>query len=260
MSTLLRVSRSNLIKNVYKLRSFSTLNNHIFNSYPSHTIIGMPALSPTMTHGNLAIWSKNVGDKLAPGDVLAEVETDKAQMDFEFQDDGYLAKILVQEGTKDIPVNKPIAIYVEEQDDVKAFENFTLEQATNESKPKANPTQETIIEKKEQPKQEQQVTKSSTPSSSTSRIIASPLAKVLALEHGIALKNIKGTGPHGRIIKDDVETYLTKQETSTATSPVASTPGAPASAYEDIEISNMRSIIAKRLLESTNSIPSYIVS
>ncbi|CEP24562.1 K00627 pyruvate dehydrogenase E2 component (dihydrolipoamide acetyltransferase) [Cyberlindnera jadinii] len=79
-----------------------------------------------MTQGNLAVWNKAVGDQLSPGEAIAEVETDKAQMDFEFQEDGYLAKILVPAGSKDIPVNTPIAVYVEEKGDVDAFKDFTV--------------------------------------------------------------------------------------------------------------------------------------
>lgn len=250
-----RVARASLLsasRYQFQLRCYA--------SYPPHTIIGMPALSPTMTQGNLAVWSKKVGDKLSPGEVIAEVETDKAQMDFEFQEDGYLAKILVPEGTKDIPVNKPIAVYVEDEGDVAAFKDFKVEESP--SKPTTEPVKGTETkEKKEEPTREKKSTPSSSSSKSsgpTDRIIASPLAKTIALEKGIGLKNVTGTGPHGRIVKADVEAYLEK---APATSSVGGgvAPSATAS-YEDTEISNMRSIIGKRLLESTQGIPSYIVS
>lgn len=231
----------------------------------------MPALSPTMTQGNLAVWSKKEGDSLSPGEVIAEVETDKAQMDFEFQEDGFLAKILVPEGTKDIPVNKPIAVYVENESDVPAFKDFKVEDSSTKS---SGASKDKKVSKKSAEKSSEPATKQSEPSSSkqsssapTDRIIASPLAKTIALEKGVALKNITGTGPRGRITKSDVEAYLEKAPASSASAAVPSS-GSPAasvapsanSTYEDVEISTMRGIIGKRLLESTQNIPSYIVS
>lgn len=240
-----------------------------YAAYPPHTIVGMPALSPTMTQGNLAVWSKNVGDKLAPGEVLAEIETDKAQMDFEFQEDGYLAKILVPAGTKDIPVGKPIAVYVEEESDVPAFADFSVADADSVAAPAAKEE----APKKEAPKEEAKPaetkpapkkTASSSSSAPSGRIFASPLAKNIALEHGVALKDVKGTGPNGRITKDDVEAFLAsaKSAAPSASSASAAAGAAPAAtaSYEDVPITNMRQIIGDRLLHSTQSIPSYIVS
>lgn len=213
-----------------------------------------------MTQGSLAVWSKAVGDKLAPGEPIAEVETDKAQMDFEFQEDGYLAKILVEAGTKDIPVNTPIAVYVEEEGDVAAFADFTVEAAA----PKAEASKE---EAKDESKSETATTESkgdapkSGVKASGDRIIASPLAKTLAIEQGIALKGVAGTGPGGRIVKADVE-KLIKQKSSAPASKAAapSATSAAAATYEDIPITNMRRIIGERLLQSTQTNPSYIVS
>ena len=234
-----------------------------YASYPPHTLIGMPALSPTMTQGNLAVWSKKVGDKLAPGEVLAEIETDKAQMDFEFQEDGYLAKILVPEGTKDIPVNKPIAVYVEDEADVAAFADFTVADAP--AAKEAAPAKEQAKEAapaKEDAKDVAPAKKaaSSSAPATGSRIIASPLAKSIALEHGVALKQITGTGPNGRIVKADVEAFLASAPAQkSASAPAPAAPSATAS-YEDVPITNMRQIIGDRLLQSTQSIPSYIIS
>lgn len=220
----------------------------------------MPALSPTMTQGSLAVWSKKEGDSLSPGEVIAEVETDKAQMDFEFQEEGYLAKILVPEGTKDIPVNKPIAVYVEEESDVAAFKDFKVEDSS--SKASSEPAKKEKAEEKKPAKSagtEKKSSASTKSSAPTDRIFASPLAKTIALKEGIALKNVSGTGPHGRITKADVEAYLEKAP-ATATSGAAVVAPAATASYEDVEITNMRSIIGKRLLESTQSIPSYLVS
>lgn len=221
--------------------------------FPPHTVINMPALSPTMTQGSIISWSKNVGDQLSPGEPIAEIETDKASMDFEFQEDGYLAKILKGDGTKDIQVGTPIAVYVEDADSVPAFENFTEEDAGG-----APPTPKEEPESKEESKTES--APESKPSSKPSekpatsspsvlgRIFASPLAKTIALEKGISLKNMKGSGPHGRILAKDLENYK----------PAAA--AAPASAsYEDIPLTSMRKTIASRLTQSSQESPSYIV-
>lgn len=233
-----------------------------YATFPPHTVIGMPALSPTMTQGGLAVWSKKVGDVLEPGCVLAEVETDKAQMEFEFQEDGYLAKILVPEGTKDIPVNTPLAVYVEEEGDVAAFENFTAADAGEAPKPASPATEEApkpaapAAEAPKATKATAAVTKSAAPSG---RIFASPLAKTLALEHGISLKDLAGSGPNGRIIKADIDAYLAAPKPAAAVAAPAPAPSASAS-YTDIPVTTMRSIIGERLLQSTQNIPSFIVS
>ncbi|KAG0311156.1 pyruvate dehydrogenase complex dihydrolipoamide acetyltransferase component (E2) [Linnemannia gamsii] len=98
-------------------------------SYPSHLVINMPALSPTMTMGNIGTWQKKVGDAVAAGDVLVEIETDKAQMDFECQEEGYIAKILVESGTKEVNISQPIAIIVENKEDIEKFADFTVDTA-----------------------------------------------------------------------------------------------------------------------------------
>lgn len=235
-------------------------------SFPPHTVIGMPALSPTMTQGNVGAWQKAVGDSLAPGEVLVEIETDKAQMDFEFQDDGYLAKVLIEEGGKDIPVGKPIGVYVEDEGDVAAFADFTAEDA-GAAPVKGDPAKEEATPAKEESKEAAPTpapssaapTKSDSPDT---RIKASPIAKLIALEQGIPLKDIKGTGPDGRIIKRDVENYKPAKVAAPAPAP-ASAPvvSSPASAtYEDIPISQMRKTIASRLVASKTTAPHYVVS
>lgn len=238
--------------------------------FPDHTVINMPALSPTMTEGNLVKWHKKVGDKLSPGESIAEVETDKAAMDFEFQEDGYLAKILIQDGTQNIPVGKPIAVYVEEEGDVPAFESFTAADAGDSGDAAAAAEPEAPAKESATPAATPEPVKSASSSSSTTsaptdRIIASPLAKKLALEKGISLKGINGTGPHGRITAKDVESYkppapaaATSLSTASA-SPAAATPPASAS-YTDIPLTNMRKVISKRLTASKQGAPDYLVS
>lgn len=258
-----------LSRTVLKKASLFAKNNNatklavlrMYASFPPHSVIGMPALSPTMTQGGLAVWSKEIGDHLEPGCVLAEVETDKAQMDFEFQEEGFLAKVLVPEGSKDIPVNTPIAVYVEEEADVAAFKDFTVADAGGAKK--AAPKEEApkkeapAAPKEEAPKKA--AAAAAAPVSTSGRIFASPLAKVLALEHGIALKEVTPTGPNGRIVKADIEAFLASLKAKAAAAPAAPAPSASAS-YTDIPVTTMRSIIGKRLLESTQTIPSFIIS
>lgn len=218
----------------------------------------MPALSPTMVKGNLTSWSKSEGDKLMPGDVIAEVETDKAQIDFEFQEEGYLAKILVKDGTKDININEPIAVFVEEQDEIPAFSDFTLENIESKGTKKEATANVSETESDSNSKPISTTSTSSTTTvRDTSRIFASPLAKTIALDKGIALKNINGTGPNGRIIASDVDAYI---KANPFVSAVSSGSASAVQSFEDVEITNMRSVIAERLLHSTQSIPSYIVS
>lgn len=232
-----------------------------YASWPEHTVINMPALSPTMTQGGIASWSVKVGDQLSPGQLIAEIETDKATMDFEFQDDGYMAQIILGDGLKDIPVGKPIAVYVENKDDVAAFADFKAEDAASADQSAAElgqaeqPKQEEV---KEEPKQEKKVASTGSASSkspqlaSGDRIRASPLAKAIALEKGIALKNVKGSGPDGRILAKDLESI--KPVAAAAAS------AAPSASYTDVEITTMRKTIATRLLQLTQQSPTYIVS
>ncbi|OQD70519.1 hypothetical protein PENDEC_c023G00789 [Penicillium decumbens] len=223
-------------------------------SFPPHTIITMPALSPTMTAGNVGAWQKKAGDTLAPGDVLVEIETDKAQMDFEFQEEGILAKILKETGEKDIAVGSPIAVLVEEGADVAPFESFSLADAGGD---KAAPAPE----KKEEPKsdepsaptpapepaaQEPETSEEKLQPSLDREPNISPAAKVLALEKGVPLKALKGTGKGGQITKEDVQKY---QPTAAA-----------AATFEDIPITSMRKTIANRLKQSITENPHYFVS
>jgi len=209
---------------------------------------------------------------LAPGDVLVEIETDKAQMDFEFQEDGMLAKILKDSGEKDIAVGNPIAVMVEEGTDVSEFESFSLEDAGGDkASPKEAPKEE-AAESSEPPDSGSETAppskekKESAPESQESdseggkletsldrQPNASPSAKVLALEKGVPLKSIKGTGPGGRITKSDIEKY--KPSSGAAPAPAGAAP-----TYEDVPASSMRKTIANRLVQSMNQNPHYFVS
>lgn len=229
-----------------------------YASFPPHTVINMPALSPTMTEGNIVKWHKAVGDQLQPGESIAEVETDKAAMDFEFQEDGYLAKLLVEDGAQEIPVGKPIAVYVEEEADVAAFKDFTAADAGETAAPAPAAKEE------EKPAAAAPAASAAPASSGSSapkktqasgdRILASPLAKTLALEKGISLKGLAGSGPNGRITAKDVEGA--QQPAAKASSSGA----AAAAAFEDTPLTNMRKVISKRLTASKQGAPDYIVS
>src|SRR5215204_7695641 len=182
----------------------------------------MPALSPTMEKGNLAKWLKKEGEKVKPGDVLAEIETDKATMEVEAVDEGTLAKIVVPEGTQDVPVNEVIAVLAGEGEDVKAAASGAAGAAPKAAPPKAEakpaeapkqaapapaaqpkaPSPAPGAEKSAPKAPGEQ--KSPTAGDGAGRIFASPLAKRLAREGNIDLARVQGSGPHGRVVARDV--------------------------------------------------------
>lgn len=248
-------------KNQPQLLSSLLSRYYASKSFPRHTIIKMPALSPTMTVGNIGSWNKQPGDTLSPGEVLVEIETDKAQMDFEFQDDGVLAKILVSSGEKDVAVGNPIAVYVDDAGDVAAFENFTVDDAGGAKAPvkEALDSSEPLKKETSAPQPQSLEPESSGKPLETvlerDRIFASPAAKTFALENGISLKNIKGTGENGRITKADVEKY----QSSGAVGSGAIASAAPGTTFTDIPLTAMRKTIAARLTQSKNTAPHYYV-
>ncbi|KAK3323372.1 2-oxoacid dehydrogenases acyltransferase-domain-containing protein [Cercophora scortea] len=233
-----------------------------YASYPPHTIVRMPALSPTMTAGNIGAWQKKPGDAISPGEVLVEIETDKAQMDFEFQEDGVLAKILKESGEKDVAVGNPIAVFVEEGTDVSAFEGFTLQDAGGEASAPAPPKEEPKSESKPAepapaptpaPEPENTASGGRLETALDREPNISAAAKRLAIEKGVAIGGLKGSGPGGKITEEDVN----KATSAPAASASAAAPGAQ---YEDIPISGMRKTIASRLKESIAENPHYFVS
>ena len=154
----------------------------------------MPALSPTMTEGNLAKWHKAEGDSVASGDVLCEIETDKATMEVEAVDEGTLGKIVVAEGTEGVAVNAPIAVILEEGESASDIDDVSTAPA-----PAAKPAP--VAEAKPAPV----APAAAAPVKSTGRVIASPLARRMAEQAGLDLRGIQGSGPHGRIVKRDIE-------------------------------------------------------
>src|SRR6516162_4891118 len=160
----------------------------------------MPALSPTMTEGNLAKWLKKEGDEVHSGDVLAEIETDKATMEVEAVDDGKIGKILVPEGAQGIKVNAPIALLLGEDEDASSLQNFTAD--LPQPAPAAPPPPAESVQSAASP--------ATTPTSESEneRIFASPLARRMAQQAGLDLGAIRGSGPQGRIVKSDIEAAL----------------------------------------------------
>src|SRR5262245_17518547 len=169
----------------------------------------MPALSPTMTEGNLAKWLKKEGDEVRSGDVLAEIETDKATMEFEAVDDGRLGKILVPEGAQGIKVNQPIAVLLGEGEDAAAIETAPAAPASSRAAP---PQPETIQPPQPQPVPQRQ-------KDGDGRVFASPLARRMAQQAGLDLGTINGSGPQGRVVRADIEAALGAPWTAPAAAP-----------------------------------------
>lgn len=208
----------------------------------------MPALSPTMTEGNLTKWLKKEGDKVKPGDVMAEIETDKATMEVEAVDEGIIGKIIIAAGTKNVPVNNLIALLLEENESLDSIKDYTPKTlAPTASKLEEKPA----ITPMSSPSVSQQL---STALPISSRIKASPLAKRIAQDKGIDLARILGSGPHGRIIRDDV---LNAKTSSIGGSNILRRHPVE---YQAMENSNIRRVIAKRLLESKQNIPHFYLS
>ncbi|KAJ2503001.1 pyruvate dehydrogenase complex dihydrolipoamide acetyltransferase component (E2) [Coemansia sp. RSA 1972] len=258
MSTARVPSRSTVLRTT----PFVGARQYSSKSYPEHQLVGMPALSPTMTQGNVGQWQKQVGDKIEPGDVLVEIETDKAQMDFEYQEEGYLAKILAPTGTKDLGIDEPVAIIVENEADVAAFADYS-------PGAKAEPVvQEAAKEAVKETAATPAKTEAAPAVESGDRIFASPLAKMLAKEKNIDLAQVKGTGPRGRIVKADIEGFVAPVAEKAAPAPAKAAkpapkaaPAAPVSAgFTDIPLTNMRKVIATRLTEAKSTIPHYYLT
>ena len=211
--------------------------------------ITMPALSPTMTEGNLVRWLKKEGDAVKAGQVLAEIETDKATMEVEAVDEGILAKILIPEGTESVAVRTPIAILLEEGED--ASEIDTMMDTMGAPKMDA-PTATAAAPQGE--------AKAAPTNVSLERVFASPLARRIADQNGITLSSISGSGPHGRVVKADVEQVLAAGPVA-ASKPMASpTLIYGDSGYAEIPLTNMRKVIAKRLTESKQQVPHFYLN
>ncbi len=235
----------------------------------------MPALSPTMTDGKLAKWHKKEGDAVESGDVIAEIETDKATMEIEAVEEGVLGKILVAEGTEEVPVNQVIALLLEDGEDVTALEGG-LEGAAEAPAPVPSPPAESPAPVPSPPAAAP-VPAPAAPAPQAAaggRVLASPLARRLAAEQGLDLSRVTGTGPRGRIVKRDIEGTPVGTAVAAAPGPVAPAPAAaPAPpinrddpllgtmpAFEAVPNSSMRKAIARRLTESARDVPHFNLS
>ena len=220
----------------------------------------MPALSPTMEEGTLARWLVKEGDRISSGDLIAEIETDKATMEFEAVDEGIVGKLLVSEGSEGVKVNSPIAIILDDGEQLEASEATNL---TVQEEPKTNSTEEAIV----------QVEQISTNIAKTSskRIFATPLAKRLAKEKGLDLESISGSGPHGRIVKNDILSFsvsspnnVQENFTSTKAQPAvnhgSNSPIETLYAdreFKEIQLNGMRKTVASRLTEAKQNVPHF---
>jgi pyruvate dehydrogenase E2 component (dihydrolipoamide acetyltransferase) len=262
----------------------------------------MPALSPTMTEGNLAKWHKKEGDEVKAGDILAEIETDKATMEFEAVDEGTLGRILVPEGTQAVKVNQPIAMILGEGEDKAALDQAKTAPAKAKEAPAAQsaPAPAPAPQKAEaaaaanKPAPAPVAPKTAPPPRAAApqpaprgnghaegeRIFASPLAKRMAEQAGIDIARLTGSGPHGRIVKHDIESALAKgpgalKAPAAARAP-SGMPGAPLSLpgqskdqvlalagapeYEELPLTGIRRVIAKRMQEAKATIPHFYLT
>ena len=234
------------------------------------TNILMPALSPTMTEGTLSRWLKKEGENVRAGDVIAEIETDKATMEVEAVDEGVLGKILVADGTEGVKVNEPIAILVDQGEAVPASAAPAAAPASKAAPPPAAPKPAAASEQQAKPPEAPQPAPQSGNGHDAGgdRVFASPLARRMAKQAGIDLGALKGSGPNGRIVKADIETAQQKVPT-TAPAPIAAQPSAapiakPSTAitapHQLVPHSSIRKVIARRLTEAKSTIPHFYVS
>ncbi|MGL4239368.1 pyruvate dehydrogenase complex dihydrolipoamide acetyltransferase [Tabrizicola sp.] len=231
----------------------------------------MPALSPTMEEGTLAKWLVKEGDAVKSGQILAEIETDKATMEFEAVDEGVVGKILVAEGTAGVKVNTPIAVLLDEGEDASAVASSSASSSA------AGGSSAVTVAAVASAPAAAPVTAPVAPASGGARVFASPLARRIAKEKGLDLTSVKGSGPHGRIVRADVEGAKPVAVASVAAvATEAPAPAKPAAvgmptgmatetvlkmyadrAYEEVPLDGMRKTIAARLTEAKQTIPHF---
>ena len=237
------------------------------------TQILMPALSPTMTEGKLAKWLKKEGEEVHAGDALAEIETDKATMEVEAVDEGTIGKLLVAEGTDGVKVNTPIALLLAEGEDAKALA------AAAASPPKPAPSApQAAAPAAAAPAAKPAPSAAAVPAPAPAaergngqdRVVASPLARRMAQQAGLDLASLRGSGPHGRIVRADIEAALAKgapappraaaaaPPPAARPAPVVELPGA--APYREVPHSTIRKIIARRLTEAKQQQPHFYIS
>ena len=241
----------------------------------------MPALSPTMTEGNVASWLKSEGDEVAAGDILCEIETDKATMEVEATDEGTLGRIVVPAGTEGVAVNAVIGLILEEGEDASALDGVetAAPAAAAPAAAPAEPAAEPAPAASAAPAPQATAPAAASPGGNGAtppaparepgaRIFASPLARRMAKQAGLALEAIAGTGPNGRIVKVDVEAAIAAAAAAPAAAvaapaPAAAPAAAPAPApvaYRDAPASTMRKVIAQRLQEAKREVPHFYLT
>ncbi|KAG2427377.1 hypothetical protein HYH02_014597 [Chlamydomonas schloesseri] len=244
---------------------------------PPHQVLNMPSLSPTMSRGNIVEWKKKVGDSVAPGDVYCEVETDKATISWESQEEGFIARILLADGSKDIEVGTPALVLVEDKELVPVFADFTpgapQAAAPAAAGPKAAPA--APVSAPAAPKAAHAAaSRPAAPASSSAggRLRSSPYARKLAAELGVQLQAVAGTGPGGRVVAADVQSAPrgAAAAAAAAAAPKTAVPAAAGAAaaaaadaggdYTDIPHSQIRRVVARRLLESKQTVPHYYLT
>ncbi|KAH6804075.1 Dihydrolipoamide acetyltransferase [Perilla frutescens var. frutescens] len=252
-----KTSTEPTVKHGDNMQESSSVNINT-SELPPHVVLDMPALSPTMNQGNIAKWRKKEGDKIEVGDVICEIETDKATLEFECLEEGFLAKILAPEGSRDVAVGQPIAITVEDLNDLEAVRtSVSADVRTKDEKPV------------------QQIAKKGVETQKTSFNRISPAAKLLIHEHGLDVSSITASGPRGTLLKGDVLAAMKSGKVSKVSEPkekISSSPPTPSSlpagpkstvqddGYEDLPNSQIRKVIASRLLESKQSTPHLYLS
>eukprot|EP00903_Cladosiphon_okamuranus_P017034 g15699.t1 len=257
-----------------KPRTLDASRRHFSAGLPEHEVVGLPALSPTMERGTITEWLVKEGDAFAAGDIICMVETDKATVDFEAQDEAVLAKILVPAGTPDVAVGTPMMVLIEDADDVAAFKDFSAG-AAPEAAPAAAPAAEEEAEAPAPASSESAPAPAPAAAAPPfvapgARVAASPLAKLLAKTEGYDLSSITGTGPGGRIIAADVKEYVpaaadvseqveTAAAAATAAAPAVGRPS-PAGDYVDYPLSEQALAIAQNLTVSKQTVPHYYLT
>jgi pyruvate dehydrogenase E2 component (dihydrolipoamide acetyltransferase) len=239
------------------------------------TEILMPALSPTMEEGTLAKWHVKEGDTVASGDIMAEIETDKATMEFEAVDEGTIGKILIEEGTEGVKVNTAIAILLEEGESADDIGDVSAGPAQESAPPAAASNPPATAPDTGGSTASTAPAPTAPQAADGSRIFASPLARRIAADKGIDLAAVKGSGPHGRIVKADVEGLSASDMPKTAAAPAQAEAAAPKAAapagpgaeavmamyngrdFEEVKLDGMRKTIAARLTEAKQSIPHF---
>ncbi|MEW5316600.1 MAG: hypothetical protein WDW38_007963 [Sanguina aurantia] len=242
-------------------------------SFPPHTVLTMPALSPTMSTGNILEWIKKVGDPVAPGDIYCEVETDKATIGWDSQEEGWVAALLAPSHSRDVVIGTPIIVIVEDKESLAAFSTYTAADAQTGPKPAAAPAgaapptpAPAAAAAHAAPAAHAPAPQSS--SASGARIPSSPYAKKLAAEAGFDISLIaSGSGPDGRITAADVTSAIaSKKAAPPAAAAAHSTPRAAAptpsadGSYADIPHTQIKRITAARLLESKQTVPHYYLT